>query len=239
MKYYIGCSGFYNKDWKGDFYPKGLSQSKWFEHYCTQFNSLELNTTFYRFPTVDMLQKWYDRSPSDFKFSAKAPRLITHYKQFNETERLLNDFYTAVKDGLKEKLGAVLFQFPAKIIYSESFLEKIIQSVSEGFTNVFEFRHTSWWNKKVFNELKQNNISFCGESIKNLPDKIAAGTSTIYYRFHGLEKLYYSEYSIEAISKFAKELKRKKAETVFVFFNNTATMAAIRNANQLETLLKY
>src|ERR1700760_568766 len=119
MHCYIGCSGFYNKDWKELFYPKGLAQSKWFEYYCTQFNTLELNTTFYRFPTIEMLKKWYDKSPADFKFSVKAPRLITHYKQFNEVERLLNDFYSSVREGLKEKLGAVLFQLPARVVYSE------------------------------------------------------------------------------------------------------------------------
>ena len=122
MQYHIGCSGFYNKDWKNDFYPNGLAQRKWFEYYCTQFNSLELNTTFYRFPRVEFLQKWYDKSPSDFKFSVKAPRLITHFKQLKDCERLLDDFYSTIREGLKEKLGTVLFQLPAKIIYSEELL---------------------------------------------------------------------------------------------------------------------
>src|SRR5690242_10251634 len=112
MQYFIGCSGFHNKDWKEVFYPKGLPQSKWFEFYCTQFNTLELNTTFYRFPRIEILQKWYDKSSADFKFSVKAPRLITHYKQFNDVARLLNDFYTSVQEGLREKLGCMLFQLP-------------------------------------------------------------------------------------------------------------------------------
>jgi uncharacterized protein YecE (DUF72 family) len=91
MQYFIGCSGFHNKDWKEVFYPKGLLQSKWFEFYCTQFNTLELNTTFYRFPRIEILQQWYNKSPADFRFSVKAPRLITHYKQFNDVARLLNE----------------------------------------------------------------------------------------------------------------------------------------------------
>src|SRR6476660_2706168 len=113
MQYYIGCSGFYNKDWKEVFYPKGLPQRKWFEFYCSRFNTLELNTTFYRFPKIEFLQNWYKTSPPDFKFSVKAPRLITHFKQFNETDGLLNDFYAAIQEGLKEKAGPVLFQLPA------------------------------------------------------------------------------------------------------------------------------
>lgn len=236
MHCYIGCSGFYNKDWKEVFYPKGLPQSKWFEYYCSQFNTLELNTTFYRFPTIDILQKWYDKSPAGFKFSVKAPRLITHYKQFNETESLLNDFYATVAEGLKEKLGTILFQLPAKISFSEDMLQHIIQQLDASFNNIIEFRNESWWNQFVFDKLAEKNISFCGISIKNLPDEIVQNTSTVYYRFHGIKKLYFSEYSIETIQSFVEKLKEIKAEYAYIFFNNTATMAAINNARQLKEL---
>ncbi len=239
MEYFIGCSGFYNKDWKEVFYPKGLPQSKWFEYYCTQFNSLELNTTFYRFPTIEMLQKWYDKSPAGFKFSVKAPRLITHYKQFTEVESLLNDFYNTVREGLKEKSGTILFQLPAKIIYSEDLLQRIILNLDNTFNNIIEFRHISWWNNFVYDALAQNNISFCGISIKNLSPEIIANTSTVYYRFHGIEKIYFSEYSKEIIKNFADDLNQYSTyKTAYIFFNNTATMAAINNARQLKSTLK-
>lgn len=239
MQYFIGCSGFYNKDWKEVFYPKGLPQSKWFEFYCSQFNTLELNTTFYRFPKIEMLKKWYDKSPADFKFSVKAPRLITHYKQFNDTEKLLEDFYVTVKEGLKEKLATVLFQLPAKIIYSKDFLQRIIKNIDSSFLNVIEFRNASWRNENVFNQLTKNTISFCGISIKDLPAEIIANTSNIYYRFHGVERLYFSEYSEQTIKNFADELIEKtKNKTAYIFFNNTATMAAINNARQLKSILE-
>jgi uncharacterized protein YecE (DUF72 family) len=239
MQSYVGCSGFHNKDWKEAFYPTGLPQSKWFEYYCSRFNTLELNTTFYRFPRVEFLKKWYDKSPAGFKFSVKAPRLITHYKQFNDCARLMDDFYTATNEGLKEKLGPVLFQLPGRVIYNEMFLQRIIENMNDAFTNVIEFRNISWWNENVFNELTKNNISFCGVSIKNLPAEIIANTSTIYYRFHGLEKLYFSEYSIECIEKFARELQLKaKDKTAYIYFNNTATLAAINNAEHLKIFFK-
>lgn len=239
MQFYIGCSGFHNKDWKEVFYPKGLAQSKWFEYYCTQFNTLELNTTFYRFPTVDMVQKWYDKSPDNFMFSVKAPRLITHYKQFNEVESLLNDFYATIREGLKEKLGTVLFQLPARIIYNEGFLQRIIQNLDNSFNNVIEFRDAGWWNQFVFDELSKHNISFCGISIKNLPDGIIDNASTVYYRFHGIEKLYFSQYPEQKIKDFSVELMHTSSnKTAYIFFNNTATMAAINNAGQLESFLE-
>lgn len=239
MQVYIGCSGFYNKDWKNVFYPKGLAQSKWFEYYCTQFNTLELNTTFYRFPTVELLQKWYHRSPEGFRFSVKAPRLITHYKQLIDCDKLINDFYAAIKEGLKEKLGTVLFQFPATTVYSEDFLQRITQNLDKSFNNVVEFREANWLNKPVITELSKHNISFSGISIKNLPEEIIANTKIIYYRFHGIPKLYFSQYPQEAIKAFANELKQAAIhKTAYVYFNNTATIAAINNAFQLIEFLK-
>jgi len=209
MQYHIGCSGFYNKDWKEVFYPEGLPKTKWFEYYCSHFNTLELNTTFYRFPKVEFLYKWHEKSPADFKFSVKAPRLITHYKQFNDTENLLQDFYLTIREGLKEKLGAILFQLPARIIYNEEFLQRIIQNLDNTFNNTIELRHISWWNEYVFTQLSKHNITFCGISIKDLPDEIVADTSIIYYRFHGIPHLYYSQYPLQTINDFATELLQK------------------------------
>jgi uncharacterized protein YecE (DUF72 family) len=238
MNVYIGCSGFYNKDWRELFYPKGLAQRNWFNYYSSKFNSLELNTTFYRFPTQTMLQKFYNESPQAFKFSVKAPRLITHFKQFKETESLLSDFYTSVAEGLKEKLGVILFQLPGKIAFSDELLQLILDKLDDSFKNVIEFRHASWWNKYVYDKLASKNITFCGASIKDLPDEIVSNTDIIYYRFHGIKKLYYSEYAKEEIERFADELTaNNNSEAAYIFFNNTATMAAIHNAFELKEIL--
>src|SRR4051812_36983931 len=112
--WWIGCSGFHYKHWKDIFYPEGLPQKKWFEFYCENFNTLELNVTFYRFPQLAFLESWYKRSPKKFRFAVKAPRSITHYKQFHDTESLISDFYGVVKTGLKNKLGCILFQLPPR-----------------------------------------------------------------------------------------------------------------------------
>src|SRR5438309_1499516 len=105
VKWHIGCSGFHYKEWKEIFYPKGLAQAKWFPYYAQHFDTLEINNTFYRFPEIKLFQNWYDKSPGHYNFSVKVPQIITHYKQFKETEKLLEDFYAITKEGLKEKLG--------------------------------------------------------------------------------------------------------------------------------------
>lgn len=238
MKWFIGCSGFHYKEWKNKFYPEKLPQSKWFDYYCQQFNTLELNVTFYRFPQLSFLENWYKKSPTDFCFAVKVPRLITHYKQFKETGELLSDFYSTVKDGLKEKLGPILFQLPGKITYNADLLKRIVNSLDDKFINTVEFRHASWWNKHVYDELEKNHIIFCGISHPQLPDDIIINSPTIYYRFHGVPKLYYSEYDEIVMKKIAGTIKKsKKINQAFIYFNNTANMAAINNARQLENFV--
>jgi uncharacterized protein YecE (DUF72 family) len=238
-KWFIGCSGFAYKEWKEFFYPPGLPQSRWFDYYTEHFNTLELNVTFYRFPTLKSLQGWYNKAPENFIFSAKVPRWITHYRKFEETERMIGDFYGLLKDGLKEKMGAVLFQVPGTFEYSKDKLQKIVAQVDHSFINVIEFRNEGWWRKDVMSTLKKNGIGFCGVSFPKLPDDAVINTPALYYRFHGVPKLFYSEYSKAFVKKIFKQLNAKKtAKTVYVYFNNTATQAAINNARYLQTLIK-
>ena len=238
-KWFIGCSGFAYKEWKEVFYPQGLPQSKWFDYYTQHFNTLELNVTFYRFPTLKSLQAWYHKAPDGFVFSAKVPRWITHYRRFEETERMLGDFYGLLKDGLKEKMGVVLFQLPGQFAYSTEKLHKIIAQLDYSFTNVIEFRNEGWWRKDVMQLLKKNNIGFCGVSFPKLPEDAVINTTMPYYRFHGVPKLFYSQYSKAFVKKIYEQLATKKSsKTIYVYFNNTATQAAINNARYLQTLIK-
>ena len=145
IQWQIGCSGFHYKHWKGSFYPETLAQSKWFDYYCSYFNTLELNVTFYRFPRLPAMQQWYKKSPENFRFAVKAPRAITHFKQFISVTRMLSDFYSTTRNGLQEKLGCILFQFPERFRYTEERLARILNNVDNSFLNVVEFRHSSWW----------------------------------------------------------------------------------------------
>jgi uncharacterized protein YecE (DUF72 family) len=127
MKWHIGCSGFHYKHWKGSFYPMDLPQKRWFEYYGGQFKTLELNVTFYRFPKLSVLQGRYTMAPVDFRFSVKAAKAITHFKQFHGTVDMLTSFYQTIKDGLQDRLGPVLFQFPPRFHYEEERLNRVRQ----------------------------------------------------------------------------------------------------------------
>ncbi len=236
--WHIGCSGFYYKGWKEIFYPKDLPQSKWFSFYCEHFNTLELNVTFYRFPELSFLQNWYKKSPENFSFSIKAPRTITHYKQFHKVQDIISDLYAVIIEGLQDKLGCVLFQLPPKAHYTEEHLDKIIESLDPSFSNVLEFRHVSWWNEKVYEKLAKHHISFCGVSHPQLPSDVIQNTSTLYYRFHGVPDLYKSDYSLDTLKNLVEEVKSStKTERAFVYFNNDIGGSAIKNTKEMIELI--
>ena len=238
IKWWIGCSGFHYKEWKKVFYPSNIPQTKWFEYYCRHFNTIELNTTFYRFPRPDALLNWYKRSPVEFKFSVKAPRLITHYKLFKESEGMLGDFYASIYEGLGEKLGCVLFQLPSRVAYSDEMLERIVEILDPSFDNVVEFRDASWWREKVYKKLKKYGISFCGISYPKLPDEVKKNTHMLYYRFHGVPILYKSEYDADFVEKIITDIKMiSRVKEAYIYFNNTWGIGAINNARQMQDYL--
>lgn len=230
-QWHIGCSGFHYREWKEEFYPKGLAQKNWFSYYATHFNTLELNVTFYRFPQLKTLENWYDKAPDDFSFSAKVPRTVTHYKKFDGTESMVQDFYAVLREGLRQKLACVLFQLPPQFSYSEEKLEKIIAQTDPSFQNVIEFRNESWWRGDVMERLRSAHISFSGVSFPKIPhDEAIVNTSLAYYRFHGVPKLFYSEYDNAFLEKIYGQLKEAAPKTAYLYFNNTASLAALHNA---------
>jgi len=188
---------------------------------------------------LNQSNKLTDKSKSEFQFSVKAPRLITHYKKFSGTESMLEDFYGTIRSGLKEKLGCVLFQLPPQSTFSLNYLETIVASIDKSFDNVIEFRNADWWNKKVYDLLSSNNISFCGISYPKLPDELIANTENVYYRFHGVPKLYWSSYQHSFLQRVADAAcHEKKIKSCYLYFNNTAGMAAIENGKWLNEYLQ-
>jgi len=238
-KWWIGCSGFHYKGWRGYFYPQDLAMKNWFDFYCQHFNTVELNVTFYRFPRVPFLKSWYERSPEEFRFSVKAPKAITHYKKFKDSAKFLTSFYDVVNRGLKDKVGSILFQLPPTLVYSEEKLAQIIESLDPAFPNVIEFRDESWWRNEVYRELSKHNITFCGISHPTLPDDIIVNTPLVYYRFHGRVELYKTPYTRQFLSKVADTIKSKrKPKEVFCYFNNDIDVNAPKDAQKLEKIIE-
>jgi uncharacterized protein YecE (DUF72 family) len=237
---YLGCSGFSYRDWKGILYPAGLPPRKWFAYYCTQFNTLEVNVTFYRMPEAKVFEGWYEQSPADFRFAVKAPRQVTHYKKFGpEAAPILADFYGMVRESLREKLGPILFQLPPKAAYTDELLQRLLGLLDPAFHNVVEFRHPSWWDGEIIRELGRRGISFCGQSYPaELPDDVIANTPQLYYRFHGVPVLYTSAYSEEFLQGVARDVQAEPGvREAYLYFNNGIGGAGVLNARQLQQFL--
>ncbi len=233
----VGCSGFYNRQWKGIFYPEDMPSKEWFAYYCEHFSTFEINATFYKFPTLRVMLNWYKKAPEGFIYAVKAPKQITHIKKFEDCEDDINQFYTVIKEGLAEKLGCVLFQLPPGFSYSEERLQNIVSSLNADYKNVVEFRNESWWRPSVYNALAKNNIIFCTVNYPKLPTEVINTTPTGYIRLHGNPKLFYSEYSEAEIKELYKDIvSQKELSEVFIYFNNTASKAGILNAKQFEQL---
>ncbi|HYG01831.1 MAG TPA: DUF72 domain-containing protein [Chryseosolibacter sp.] len=237
-RWLIGCSGFSYRHWKGEFYPDDVPARRWFEYYCEHFNTVELNVTFYRMPKPETFRAWYERSPADFRFTVKAPRLITHFRKFLNTKNDILNFYNTIEKGLGGKLGTVLFQLPPNLVYSEENLERILLSLDDHFSNVIEFRDQSWWNPRVLDELKLRNVTFCGISYPGLPDDVTKTNPVMYYRFHGVPDLYRSAYKLSELKKVVNEISTKRSvEEVYIYFNNDINVSAIDNARQVQKLV--
>ncbi|HYG01720.1 MAG TPA: DUF72 domain-containing protein [Chryseosolibacter sp.] len=237
IQWKVGCSGYHYDDWKRIFYPEDLAQKKWFEFYTTRFSSLELNVTFYRIPKVTSLQNLANRTPANFAFTVKAPRLITHYKRLSEAREALTSFYETVKEGFGDKLGCILFQFPSSFVYEEHRLERIVNLVDPSMKNVVEFRSPTWWIDSVYKGFTEKNITFCSMSHPNLPDNVIQTSNILYYRFHGVPFLYSSRYESSQLETVAQQIQSlSKVSEAYIYFNNTAEAAAVINARQFSEI---
>jgi uncharacterized protein YecE (DUF72 family) len=237
--HYIGCSGFTERSWKGFFYPEELPSKEKLSFYSTQLNAVEINSTFYRKPTSKTLEKWYSSMEKDFKFFIKIPKTISHIKRLQNTKEDTHHFCHHISSGLKEKLAGFLFQLPPSYHFTEQNLEQLIQTVNTNYVNVVEFRHQSWWNDEVLKKLEQKNIVFSGVSFpKDIPNEVVINNpSFLYYRLHGVPVLFKSEYSEKELKNIANKIEKFKGIS-YVFFNNTWGIAGIKNALELQKLLK-
>lgn len=234
--YHIGCSGYYYPYWKNRFYPKGLAPKDWLTYYSTVFNTVELNGTFYRTPKLSDLQKYASKTGDDFLFSVKMSRYVTHVLKLKDAAQPCGDFIGLVKEGLGNKLANILFQMPPSFHYTAENMERVLSIVPHETGSVIEFRHISWWNTAVQNELSKANITFCNVDFPGLGSFIINTGPRFYFRFHGNPELFKSSYSTETLQQFAATLKHP--ENSFIYFNNTFYEAGYTNALELENILE-
>src|SRR5436190_17010709 len=125
----IGISGWRYAAWRQRFYPPGLPQNHELGFASRQFNSIELNGSFYSLQDVSSWQRWYAETPEDFVFSVKGGRFITHMKKLKDVEKPLANFFAQGVLALREKLGPILWQFPPAFAFNSSRFEEFFQQL--------------------------------------------------------------------------------------------------------------
>lgn len=235
----IGCSGFSYNDWVGNFYPPELPIKERLKFYSTYFNTVEINTTFYRVPIPETFEKWYQTTPTDFCFSLKGNRYITHYKKLLGFEEPLVDFYDSTIR-LFEKLSVILWQFPpgfTKNIDRLSLFIKILNIFP--FKTAFEFRHESWLCDEVFNLCYEHNVSLCMADWPDFIDDLPVTADFVYIRRHGKSGSYNTCYNSSELENDARRIFKylKENKDVYFYFNNDYLGYAPKNARELQNLL--
>jgi uncharacterized protein YecE (DUF72 family) len=228
----IGCSGWHYRHWRGVLYPEGLAQSHWLERYAEVFDTVENNSAFYRLPTEQTVEGWVSQTPGDFVFSVKVSRYITHVKRLRELAPARRRLEEALRPMTRaRKLGPLLWQLPESFKRDDDRLAEALTEIDQRKKNAFEFRHESWFCEPVYELLRAHGASLVVADHPERPFQTRELTgSFVYLRLH-LGHGRHGCYTPKQISEWAGQVKEwRKANEVFVYFNNDGHGCAVRNA---------
>jgi len=190
----IGTSGWIYRDWRGAFYPPGVPQKRWLEHYASVFDSAEINATFYRLPTQAAVARWRETSSEGFLFAWKASRFITHMKRLKDVADSIERVYAPMR-ALGPKLGPALFQLPPQMTFDLPRLVDFLDLLPADRRHVIEFRRPEWYVASVFQALTDRGVALCVSDHHHAPAPWVATAPFVYVRGHGPGGRYRDSYS--------------------------------------------
>ncbi|MGB9885370.1 MAG: DUF72 domain-containing protein [Moorellales bacterium] len=243
-RFYLGTSGYNYPHWREHFYPSDLPSRQWLAYYALEFNTVELNVTFYRLPLAKTFAAWRGCTPPGFVFAMKGSRAVTHLKRLSGAEEAAEKFFERASE-LGDKLGAVLWQLPPGLKGDVARLEAFLaflrdHPVAGRIRQAFEFRHPSWFNPEIYRLLRGHGAGLCVADGPRWPLVKEVTADFVYVRFHGRRKLYASAYTEEELSAWAQDIAGWLARglDVFAYFNNDAQGFALANARRLREMVK-
>lgn len=233
---FIGTSGWSYDSWKNGFYSD-VSRREWLEFAARHFGGLEINGTFYRLQSESTLRQWAERTPSDFIFTAKGHRFVTHNKKLLDSDETVVNSRDNMRP-LGKKLAVVVWQLPARFSANVGRLEDFAQTLSQRWTSVrhtIEFRHPSWFSDDIAAVLAEHGIAVCQSDAADWPLWDAITTDLVYIRLHGHTRTYVSSYSGGSLDAWAKKIRgwSDDGREVHVYFDNDAEGAAPFDALKL------
>ena len=236
----IGTSGWSYDHWTGVLYPPGAPPHDRLNLYAQAFRTVELNSSFYRWPRNAAFASWRRRLPPGFRFSVKAPRGLTHAKQLYAPEQWVLRIAAGWHE-LGDKRAVLLVQLGPNQVRDDARLEYFLGLLPDWIHTAVELRHPSWNDDSVFDMLERHDAAYCVMSGANLPCILRATAPLVYVRLHGPDHdhLYGGSYSEEDLGWWADRLREWEAggREVFAYFNNDGGGNAVRNAQALRHFL--
>jgi uncharacterized protein YecE (DUF72 family) len=237
----VGCSGWNYASWRGDFYPEGVGPSRWLREYARHFDTVEVNSTFYRLASRPAVERWVADTPDGFCFAVKASRYLTHVKRLGEIGQGVERFYERIEPLLPAgKLGPVLWQLPETFRRDDERLAGALAAVPPG-RHCFEFRHPSWFSEDVYSLLRELGAALVIGDHPERPfqtHELTAGWTFV--RFHHGRRGRRGNYSRTEIEEWAGRIAswRDRGVDVYAYFNNDWEIFAPRDARLLKRLLE-
>lgn len=233
----VGCSGWSYREWVGPFYPPGTPDGKFLSHYARVFDTVEVDSTFYRIPWRGMVERWRDETPASFTFCAKFPQELTggrragaekESKKGEPVDRgeMLARFLKTM-DILGDKLGPLVVQLPPSYTKKGHFREvdELLEG-SEGHRLAVEFRNRSWFDDEAYRMLRKHHAALTWSETKYVVVPREVTADFLLMRFIG-DRSFEPQGKIvkprdEAIGKWTSsiEQRHKEVDETFVFFNN-------------------
>ena len=232
MNFFVGTSGYSYPEWKGTFYPANLSTKQMLRYYGARFRTVEINNTFYRPPTAQLVEGWAAQVPADFRFVLKAPQEITHVKRLAGTGALATALFAAA-GALKDRLGPVLFQLPPHFRKDVPLLRAFLAALPSGGRAAFEFRRQEWFCDEVFSLLREYGAALCVADAEDELQVPFVATAD----WGGYLRLRRPDYADPALAEWADRLWSQKWSDCFVFFKHEDAGAGPRMAARLLELL--
>ncbi|HZT65053.1 MAG TPA: DUF72 domain-containing protein [Acidimicrobiales bacterium] len=239
MAVWVGCSGWQYTSWRGPFYPPGLPQARWLEHYAAAFATVEVNNTFYRLPPPETFETWARRTPDDFLVTIKASRYLTHVKRLRDPEEPVGRLMEGATR-LGAKLGPVLLQFPPDMKAAPEALDRALAAFPAGVRLAVEPRHRSWFSAETRAVLEARGAALCLADRMSRPiTPLWATADWGYVRFHegrGALRPCYGRSALRSWAERIAELWPADAD-VYAYFNNDPRGCAVHDTRVFARLV--
>ena len=231
----VGCSGWNYDSWRGGIYPDGLAQRRWLERYAELFDTVEVNSTFYRLASRAGVERWLEQTPEDFVFAVKASQYLTHMKRLRDMDTGVSRFYERIQPLVDAgRLGPVVWQLPENFHRDDERLAGALEHLPAG-RHCFEFRHPSWFDDDVLSLLRDRGVALVIGDRPERPFQTYEMTADFtLVRFHYGARGRRGNYSETEIDEWAERLREWSCTVeVFAYFNNDWEQFAPRNARAL------